>query len=298
MEVACGTDTRSTANDHDDAVTVELELFAAGETRDSGLVRSEREIWGMKAVRRARDGAAVIHTSTMKGLLVVGFIFLFFVTLAKLTSDLPGSFEEGNAKFRGTVGSVPVSRRTFIEAAHRNDSYVCSAPFSLLSSKIGKMGRLNDDYCDCEEGSFPETTDELATSACSNALVGKKTFFCGLPIEEQHGIRHDVARKRSISAYRYWPRMIFASRVGDGVCDCCGGEDEAGNPHLPHPCPNVCEHSIEHVPAVYSINGRRIRQRSQKQQVVSGATSKYYDVKNDRHGQAFKHKRSRFHRNF
>lgn len=78
---------------------------------------------------------------------------------------------------------------------------------------------VNDDYCDCADGS-----DEPGTSACSASLPGlapSKTFYCA---NEGHV-----------------PARIFASRVNDGICEpeCCDGSDEfddgAGR------CPNVCE---------------------------------------------------------
>ncbi|KAI5056694.1 hypothetical protein GOP47_0028512 [Adiantum capillus-veneris] len=63
-------------------------------------------------------------------------------------------------------------------------------------SKRFSLARLNDDFCDCPDG-----TDEPGTSACPNGR-----FYC-------------TNQKQA-------PRWVFASRVNDGICDCCDGSDE------------------------------------------------------------------------
>lgn len=68
---------------------------------------------------------------------------------------------------------------------------------------------VNDDYCDCADGS-----DEPGTSACAQSSDSR--FFC--------------TNERSIS------KLIYSSRVQDGVCDCCDGTDEQSGS-----CPNSCE---------------------------------------------------------
>ncbi|RWW67148.1 hypothetical protein BHE74_00025429 [Ensete ventricosum] len=74
------------------------------------------------------------------------------------------------------------------------------------SKKFTKQ-QLNDDFCDCQDG-----TDEPGTSACPE---GK--FYC-----------------RNAG---HIPQTIYASRVNDGICDCCDGSDEyKGNVN----CPNTC----------------------------------------------------------
>ncbi|KAL9140620.1 hypothetical protein ABFS82_14G049100 [Erythranthe guttata] len=63
-------------------------------------------------------------------------------------------------------------------------------------SKKFNKSQLNDDFCDCSDGS-----DEPGTSACPN---GK--FYC-------KNAGHS-------------PLILYSSRVNDGICDCCDGSDE------------------------------------------------------------------------
>eukprot|EP00291_Cryptomonas_curvata_P020903 CAMPEP_0172169868 /NCGR_PEP_ID=MMETSP1050-20130122/10949_1 /TAXON_ID=233186 /ORGANISM="Cryptomonas curvata, Strain CCAP979/52" /LENGTH=231 /DNA_ID=CAMNT_0012840983 /DNA_START=109 /DNA_END=801 /DNA_ORIENTATION=+ len=74
--------------------------------------------------------------------------------------------------------------------------------------------KINDDYCDCIDGS-----DEPGTAACSGiATVAASTFYC--------------------VNYGSEPARVAASRVNDGVCDCCDGSDE----HATAACPaNRCK---------------------------------------------------------
>ena len=73
------------------------------------------------------------------------------------------------------------------------------------NTKIYPIEKLNDDFCDCEDGS-----DENKTNACSN---GK--FYC--------------------SNYLYFKKVISTSKLNDGICDCCDGSDEFDGQ-----CPNEC----------------------------------------------------------
>ncbi|TYJ00932.1 hypothetical protein E1A91_A13G119200v1 [Gossypium mustelinum] len=74
-------------------------------------------------------------------------------------------------------------------------------------SKKFTKSQLNDDFCDCPDG-----TDEPGTSACP---LGK--FYC-------KNIGHA-------------PSFLYSSRVNDGICDCCDGSDEYdGKVKCPYTC--------------------------------------------------------------
>ncbi|CAM9186367.1 unnamed protein product, partial [Laminaria digitata] len=88
----------------------------------------------------------------------------------------------------GGVGRRDAAR--FI-AARASGKLVCGGSASVVSWEM-----VNDDFCDCKDGS-----DEPGTSACSNGV-----FECA-----NRGHR---------------PVRMPSSRVGDGVCDCCDGSDE------------------------------------------------------------------------
>lgn len=66
------------------------------------------------------------------------------------------------------------------------------------------FSRVNDNYCDCVDGS-----DEPGTSACYDGR-----FYCSNKGHE--------------------PQLLAAAFVDDGICDCCDGSDEA------HGCANTC----------------------------------------------------------
>uniref|UniRef100_A0A2P2N676 Kinase C substrate family protein n=1 Tax=Rhizophora mucronata TaxID=61149 RepID=A0A2P2N676_RHIMU len=74
-------------------------------------------------------------------------------------------------------------------------------------SKSFTRDRLNDNFCDCVDG-----TDEPGTSACPRG-----SFYC-----------------RNLGST---PQFIHSSRVNDRICDCCDGSDEYDNAIS---CPNTC----------------------------------------------------------
>ncbi|XP_068676407.1 glucosidase 2 subunit beta-like [Montipora foliosa] len=87
--------------------------------------------------------------------------------------------------------------------------YDPSKDFTCLDGLLTiPFNSVNDDYCDCSDGS-----DEPGTPACSNGI-----YHC-----TNAGFR---------------PKNIPSSRVNDGLCDCCDGSDEYDGSVS---CPNTCK---------------------------------------------------------
>uniref|UniRef100_A0AAY4BUW8 Glucosidase 2 subunit beta n=1 Tax=Denticeps clupeoides TaxID=299321 RepID=A0AAY4BUW8_9TELE len=94
---------------------------------------------------------------------------------------------------------VPLSKRQFYEEGK---------PFTCLDgSRTVPFDRVNDDYCDCKDGS-----DEPGTAACPNG-----SFHC------------------TNAGHR--PAFIPSSRINDGICDCCDTTDEYNSGAT---CKNTC----------------------------------------------------------
>ncbi|XP_037086930.1 glucosidase 2 subunit beta-like [Pollicipes pollicipes] len=90
----------------------------------------------------------------------------------------------------------------------RASLYTSSDTFTCLDgSDTVPFGYINDDYCDCADGS-----DEPGTSACASSH-----FYCP---------------NRGHAAVE-----VPSAWVNDGVCDCCDGSDEYSS----GACANTCE---------------------------------------------------------
>ncbi|KAH9612959.1 hypothetical protein KSS87_016716 [Heliosperma pusillum] len=107
-------------------------------------------------------------------------------------------------------GSTSLLSNPFLGISPEGENYF-KGDSSLIKCKDGskKINRsqLNDDFCDCFDGS-----DEPGTSACPNGR-----FYC-----------------RNAG---HMPIVLFSSRVNDGICDCCDGSDEYDGKVT---CPNTC----------------------------------------------------------
>ena len=91
-------------------------------------------------------------------------------------------------------GASPSDYQTYYYPASVSGTFTC-----ITSGESIPFSKVNDEYCDCGDGS-----DEPGTSACS--MVAGAKFYCVNAGDEG--------------------RWLGSGFVDDGVCDCCDGSDE------------------------------------------------------------------------
>jgi len=104
---------------------------------------------------------------------------------ALLATVVAASTMDADARREATRGVDPMAI-----ASYDVETFRCDDGATTLA-----IARVNDDYCDCADGS-----DEPGTSACAGRGRGRDSFYC-----------------RNLGAT---PRAVPSSRVDDGVCDC------------------------------------------------------------------------------
>lgn len=148
-------------------------------------------------------------------LLTVGIIFCIYQVLMAKMID-----EDDRERLSQLSGNVHNRKFGNLLQANSDDQHFICHPSGVKIS----INFINDDYCDCPDGS-----DETQTNACPEA-----SFECH---------------------HRFKIVRLPSSRVNDGICDCCDGSDEDESFKSPiklnesiqkkigiylSPCPNVC----------------------------------------------------------
>lgn len=133
-----------------------------------------------------------------------------------LSSSSPSAARALEAPSAAAVGAASAAPRAWPASV-----FAC-----LDGSALLWLSSVNDDYCDCTDGS-----DERGTAACAHSdeehSFQAPTFEC-LSMDRSGG---------GAGAARASVARIPVSMVDDGVCDCCDGSDEASEIVT---CKNTC----------------------------------------------------------
>ncbi|CAG9466711.1 unnamed protein product [Pedinophyceae sp. YPF-701] len=138
-----------------------------------------------------------------------------------------------------SAASVPALRGVPPERAQAFDPAVGDFECFDKSMKIARS-RVQDNYCDCPDGS-----DEPGTAACPNG-----TFYC-----------------RNLG---HGPRRLASAMVDDGVCDCCDGTDEPRGACRPT-CLEKGEQAYQAIKAKVDIGRQGVAMRASRIAKAAGA---------------------------
>ncbi|KAF2892863.1 hypothetical protein ILUMI_13314 [Ignelater luminosus] len=145
----------------------------------------------------------------LKAIVIIALIFILhqLVMFIKLTKDVKKDWKPN------LILGTHAHQKQFY-TPHDNNKFIC-----IVSLEEIDFNQVNDDYCDCQDGS-----DEPGTNACSNGQ-----FFCSSQIN-----------------YKNHPRLVSSSKVNDGICDCCDGSDEWLQKELPFRLSDKVQHLLQH----------------------------------------------------
>ena len=149
----------------------------------------------------------------MKQVLHMKIITILVIALVYGISNATSSLPSSNLNKKIISKTRGVHPKDMSKYQPKNDdTFTCKGSSTTTEEKIIIIpsSSINDDFCDCTLDGL----DEPGTSACSYLKTSR--FHC----------------KANPSKSFY----IFTSRVDDGICDCCDGEDE-----MDIICPNNCK---------------------------------------------------------
>ena len=150
------------------------------------------------------------------------------VVMVGLAAALPRGVAPEGTHAAAANGFCPAHRCAAAAEATRysGPQFQCDGSRTLASSAV------NDDYCDCADG-----TDE----------PGQAAPLASLPPSSAHpdDKRGASAGTSACSRGRFYcanvghrPELLVSSRVNDGICDCCDGTDEYNGLEN---CLNTCQ---------------------------------------------------------
>eukprot|EP00931_Biecheleriopsis_adriatica_P001961 TRINITY_DN102535_c0_g1_i1.p1 TRINITY_DN102535_c0_g1~~TRINITY_DN102535_c0_g1_i1.p1 ORF type:complete len:397 (+),score=92.38 TRINITY_DN102535_c0_g1_i1:101-1291(+) len=183
---------------------------------------------------------------------------------------------EESAEAEDTVEAPEASGALLQEVVHSGETRVRGASESLQkryakqrqagsftcfdnSRSFHDFSVVNDDYCDCEDGS-----DEPGTSACAGLeTLRLEGFSCTWASEG--------------TAHAGPAAVVRLGAVNDGICDCCGGEDEwAGEVSCPNRCLEMAK--AEREEASKAMKGSRAREAYVRRAVALRGKPRFKDV--------------------